>query len=234
MNYCTKYTIAGIVPMRHYSERVPGKNYREFAGKPLFHHIIETLLDCPSVTQVYIDTDSPVIIEQTRNLYPTVVVLERPEHLRDGSVLMNNVLMNTCEQIRADFFLQTHSTNPLLSAETVERGIQQFLKNFPAYDSLIGVTRLQARLWDAVARAINHNPAILMRTQDLPPLYTENSCMYLFKKETMIRKQNRIGERPLLYEIPEIEAQDIAGELNFKVAEFLFNELHPQPWYQRA
>jgi CMP-N-acetylneuraminic acid synthetase len=56
----------------------------------------------------------------------------------------------------------------------------------------------------------------------------ENSCMYLFKKETLIQKHNRIGDRPFMYEIPDIEAQDIDVELNFKVAEFLFTELYPE------
>ncbi|MBS1736486.1 MAG: acylneuraminate cytidylyltransferase family protein, partial [Bacteroidetes bacterium] len=39
-------TIAALLPMRHSSERVPGKNYRNFAGKPLFFHITESLLKC--------------------------------------------------------------------------------------------------------------------------------------------------------------------------------------------
>lgn len=222
------YTVAAIIPMRHSSERVPGKNYRDFAGKPLFHRIVDTLLECPSITEIVIDTDSPIIIEQTQIYYPTVTVLERPEYLRDGAIPMNNVLLNTCNQIQADFYLQTHSTNPLLSAETVEKGLKYFLAQHPIYDSLFGVTRMQVRLWDQLARAVNHNPNILLRTQDLPPIYMENSCMYLFKKETLIRKGNRIGDRPFMYEIAEIEAQDIDVELNFKVAEFLFTELHPE------
>lgn len=226
-----KYTVAALVPMRHSSERVPGKNYRSFAGRPLYTRIIDTLLDCPSISQVVIDTDSPIVINQVAVEYPQVRVLERPEHLRDGAIPMNNVLLHTCDQIEADFYLQTHSTNPLLSPETVERGIQQFLAQVPVYDSLFGVTRLQTRLWDQLARAINHNPAILLRTQDLPPTYLENSCMYLFSKETLRRKFNRIGDRPMLFEIPEIEAQDIDVELNFKVAEFLFTQLHPDLCY---
>ena len=222
------YSVAAIVPMRHSSERVPGKNYRDFAGKPLFHRIIDTLLECPSITQIVIDTDSPTVIEQAQIHYPTVTVLERPKHLRDGAIPMNNVLLNTCEQIPADFYLQTHSTNPLLSAETVEKGVKQFLNQYPIYDTLFGVTRMQTRLWDPLARAINHNANILLRTQDLPPVYMENSCMYIFKKETLIQKGNRIGDRPFMYEIADIEAQDIDVELNFKVAEFLFTELYPE------
>jgi CMP-N-acetylneuraminic acid synthetase len=222
-----KHKVVAIVPMRHSSERVKGKNYRDFAGKPLFHRVIDTLLECPRIDKVVIDTDSPTIKEQCAELYPTVLVLERPEHLRDGSIPMNDVLLNTCNTVDSEFYLQTHSTNPLLSPKTVNNALESFFANYPMNDSLFTVTRLQQRLWDPLARAINHNPAILLRTQDLPPTYIENSCMYLFTKETLARKWNRIGDRPLMFEMEEIEAQDIDVELNFKVAEFLFKELYP-------
>ncbi len=217
-------TIAAIVPMRHSSERVPGKNYRPFAGKPLYHHIVNTLLECPQITTVVIDTDSPFILEDAARHFPTVTLLERPEHLRAGEIPMNDVLLNTIRQVPADFYLQTHSTNPLLSAASVQRGIQTFLEHYPIYDSLFTVTRLQTRLWDQLGRAVNHNPNILLRTQDLPPVYEENSCLYLFTREILERKHNRIGDRPFLLEIPALEAQDIDEELDFQVAEFLFQQ----------
>ena len=220
------YTIAALVPMRHSSERVPGKNYRDFAGKPLYFHVIESLLSCPSISVVVIDTDSPLVIEMTKQNFPTVKILERPEHLRDGSIAMNDVLMNIINQVSADFYLQTHSTNPLLSSVTIELGIQKLLSHYPMYDSLFSVTKKNVRFWDVLARPINHNQNILLRTQDLPPVFEENSCMYLFSKEILLRKHNRIGDRPYLFEMPEIEAQDIDVELNFKVAEFLYKEVN--------
>jgi CMP-N-acetylneuraminic acid synthetase len=51
-------SIAAIVPMRHDSRRVPGKNYRLFAGRPLYHHILLQLSTCPQISQIVIDTDS--------------------------------------------------------------------------------------------------------------------------------------------------------------------------------
>ncbi len=212
--------------MRHSSERVPGKNYRDFAGKPLFHYVVEAMLNSPLVDKVVIDTDSPVIIEQCAQAFPDVLVLERPEHLRDGSIPMNDVLLNTINQVPSEFYLQTHSTNPILSTETVTKGIEQFLKLYPMYDSLFSVTKKQVRYWDGLARPINHNPNILLRTQDLPPIYEENSCMYLFTKAILERKHNRIGDRPFLYEMAEEEAQDIDVELNFVMAELLYKKLH--------
>ncbi len=216
--------IAAIVPMRHSSERVPGKNYRPFAGKPLYHHIVENLLACDKIARVVIDTDSPLILEEAARIFPSVTLLERPEHLRAGEIPMNDVLLNTISQVEADFYLQTHSTNPLLSVDSISRGVDLFLKHFPVYDSLFTVTRLQTRLWDQLARAINHNPNILLRTQDLPPVFEENSCMYIFSKEILERKHNRIGDRPLMLEIPKEEAQDIDEEIDFRIAEFLFKE----------
>lgn len=219
--------IAAIVPMRHSSERVPGKNYRDFAGKPLYHHIIESLLACEKISQVVIDTDSPVILAEAPKYFPTVTLLERPEHLRAGEIPMNDVLLNTINQLDADFFLQTHSTNPLLTPESIRKGVEIFLKNYPIYDSLFTVTRWQTRLWDQLARAVNHNPNILLRTQDLPPIYEENSCMYIFSKSILERKHNRIGDRPYLLEISKEEAQDIDIEIEFRIAEFLYQARMP-------
>ncbi len=220
------YKVVAIVPMRHSSERVIGKNYRDFAGKPLFHHVIDSLLECSLVDKVVIDTDSPVIIEQASKVFPDVIILERPEHLRDGGTAMNDVLLHTISKVPSEFYLQTHSTNPILKSSTIEAGIKKFLDVHPMYDSLFSVTRRQVRFWDQLARPINHNQNLLLRTQDLPPVYEENSCMYLFTKAILERKHNRVGDRPYLFEMQEVEAQDIDVELNFVMAEFLFKQLN--------
>jgi len=216
--------IVALVPMRHHSERVPGKNYRDLAGKPLYRHILDTLLECPEIFQVVIDTDSPVIMEGLRKDYPQVVVLERPEHLRADTMPMNEVLLYDTAQVQADLYLQTHSTNPLLRAETISRAVQVLTSSFPTYDSLFAVTRVQTRLWDQLGRPINHNPAILLRTQDLPPVYEENSCIYIFTRQILEQRRNRLGERPFLFEIPAAEAWDIDEELDFKIVSILLDQ----------
>lgn len=216
--------VVALVPMRHHSERVPGKNYRSFAGKPLYHHIINSLLSCPLIHQVVVDTDSPIIMEDASEHFPQVQVIERPEHLRADTIPMNDVLLNEVRMVGADFYLQTHSTNPLLRSETISNAIDVFLNNYPMYDSLFSVTKIRTRLWDSLAMPINHNPAILLRTQDLPPVYEENSCIYIFTRNTLESRHNRIGERPLMFEIDPIEACDIDEELDFRIAESLYKE----------
>ncbi len=213
--------IAALVPMRHHSQRVPGKNYRLLADKPLFHHIIETLLACPEIDTVAVDTDSPEVMDGLRTHFPQVIVLERPEALRADTVPMNEILMYDTAQVPADLYLQTHSTNPLLRSATVSRAIQTLLAQYPAFDSLFSATRLQTRLWDGLTRPINHNPAILLQTQDLPPVYEENSCIYLFTRATLEARRNRLGERPYLFAMEPDESWDIDEELDFLVADLL-------------
>jgi CMP-N-acetylneuraminic acid synthetase len=221
--------LVALVPMRHHSQRVPGKNYRLLGGKPLFHHIIATLLECPEISQVVVDSDSPPVIEGLREDFPQVLILERPERLRADTIPMNEILAYDTTQVEADFYLQTHSTNPLLRRETISRAIQIFMENYPAYDSLFSVTRWQTRLWDQLARPINHNPAILLQTQDLPPVYEENSCIYIFTCQTLIERRNRLGERPMMFPIDAAEAWDIDEELDFFITDYLIKMRHGTP-----
>lgn len=214
--------IVAFVPMRHSSERVVGKNYRPLGGKPLFHHILETLLACPHIAEVVIDTDSPLITEDAQAAFPGVRVIPRPEHLLGGDIPMNDVLLHDVEQAPADLYVQTHSTNPLLRAETVTTALESFLAQRDAYDSLFTVTPLHTRLWTADGQAINHDPAVLLRTQDLPPVMEENSCLYVFDGGTLRGRGNRIGERPLLYALDAEEAWDIDEEIDWNVVEALY------------
>jgi len=216
--------IVALVPMRHHSQRVPGKNYRELAGKPLFHHIIDNLLACPEIQEIVVDTDSLPVMDGLHKDFPSVLVIERPAHLRADTIPMNEILAYDTSQMEADFYLQTHSTNPLLRSETISKAIQSFLANYPAYDSMFGVTRRQVRLWDQLGRAINHNPAILLQTQDLPPVYEENSCIYLFTRENLMRRRNRLSERCMMFEIDAAEAWDIDNELDFRIVELIFKQ----------
>jgi CMP-N-acetylneuraminic acid synthetase len=207
--------------MRHHSQRVPQKNYRLLDGKPLYQHILTTLLAVPEITRIVVDTDSPVIVAGITEFFPAVEVIERPEELRADDVSMNTILQYDISRAPSDFYLQTHSTNPLLRAETLSKAIQTFLSAYPQRDSLFSVTRLQTRLYDKQGRAINHDPRVLIQTQDLPPVYKENSCLYLFSADTLAKQGTRIGETPILFETEPEESWDIDEEIDFKLVELM-------------
>ncbi len=218
------YDFVALMPMRHFSRRIEGKNYKSFGdGRPLFFHMAEKLLKCSHIDKVVINTDSRDIKDLCNKNFPEIVIFDRPKELANEDRPMNDILLHDLNNIKSKFYIQTHSTNPLLSIDSLENSIHFFKKNFPSYDSLFSVTKRQTRFWDAMARPINHNKNILMRTQDLPPIFEENSCIYIFERNCFLENMNRIGNRPFLYELDPMESTDIDEKFDFKLAENLFN-----------
>jgi CMP-N-acetylneuraminic acid synthetase len=215
--------LAALVPMRHASERVPFKNMRPLGGIPLYRHIVESLLACAYVDMVAIDTDSVVIAREISTLYPSerVLPVRRPDALLGGEVPMTDILLHDVKIVEADLYLQTHATNPFLTTKSICAAVEQFVGSAGRFDSLFSVTSLHVRLWTGDGRALNHDPSVLLRTQDLAPVFEENSNLYIFERSTLERTRRRIGDRPLLFPIDRQEAWDIDEELDFAIAEFL-------------
>lgn len=216
--------LAALVPMKANSERVPGKNTKAFNGRPLYHWILNTLEASAVIDEVVVNTDSSEIAAGASDHFGATVI-DRPEELRGDNVPMNDIILHDVGQVEADLYLQTHCTNPLLRRETVEEAVETFRAD-EAQDSLFSVTPLQTRLWDEDAEPINHERDQLLRTQDLPPVYEENSNIYLFTEDSVRRRENRIGDEPMMFEMAEREAVDIDVPIDFRVAEFLHRDAY--------
>ncbi|MGF1634232.1 MAG: cytidylyltransferase domain-containing protein [Phycisphaerae bacterium] len=211
--------VTAVMPMRGNSLRVPGKNLRPLGGRPLFHHVLSSLLACPEVAQVLVDTDSGELALAVQEHFPMVQIVRRPPHLAAADTPMNDVLLHTCQHVDTPLVLQTHSTSPFLRPETFSRAVRLMREVHPANDSVFGVTRLQQRLWTAELEPVNHDPRTLLPTQDLAPLFAENSAMYLFSPTSLAVCRNRIGRRPVMFEVDSLEAIDIDTEADFTLAE---------------
>ena len=213
--------VTALVPIKEHSERVKGKNFRDFNGKPLYHHIMHTLDRTYAVDEILIDTDSRVVMAEAPALSPKIRVIERPEAIRGDFVSMNLVIEHDLTQSDAEIFLQTHVTNPLLTHETIAHALKTFAENMEDYDSLFSVNRYQSRFYLEDGSPVNHKTEELLRTQDLPPVFEENSCIYVFTKESFAIRRQRIGVNPKMFPTPPIESTDIDDEITFKLAEIL-------------
>lgn len=215
--------LIALLPMKGHSERVPNKNVRSFAGRPLFHRVAETLESCDRIETILINTDSDIIAEDATRHFSKVSINWRPEHLCGDFVPMNDIIGYDLSRTDGEFFLQTHSTNPLLSRATLDVAIEQFFNGLKNYDSMFSVTCFQTRFYWESGQPVNHNPEELLRTQDLPLMFEENSNFYLFSKKSFISAGNkRIGLRPAMFSMDKLEAVDIDEEDDFRLAEVLF------------
>jgi len=226
--------ITAILPIKHNSTRVPGKNFRDMNGNPLFYYIIKTLLNVKEINNIVIDTNSPIIFEKVPELFKNdmhrIILYERPKHLWPGDTPTNDLLLNVINDLDldADYFIQTHVTNPLLKHSTISDAINAFINNKDKYESLFSVKTHHTRFYNKDGKDMNHNRYKLIPTQDLDPIYEENSCIYIFNKDLLEKYKARIGSNALLFPMNDIESQDIDWEDDFIITEALMKLFYNQ------
>ena len=212
-----------LLPMKGNSERIPNKNLKLFNGKPLFHAIIDELITSKYINKVIINTDSDLIAKSAINTYQDFVSIhKRPKNIQGDFVSMNKIIEYDLHNSDSDIYIQTHSTSPLLTIKSLDSAIDKMTSKSTDFDSIFSVTKIQTRFYDKNGNTFNHDPKELLRTQDLEPLFEENSGFYIFTKESFKNADNkRIGLSPLMFEIDKIEAIDIDEPSDFIIAETL-------------
>lgn len=219
----TKYDLVALLPMKANSERVKGKNFREFAGKPLFKWMLDALVEVNEIDCIIINTDARHILEANGlKECSRIRIRERKSELCGDFVSMNKIIEDDILNVESGDYLMTHTTNPLISPQTIRSAITEYKEGTAkGKDSLFSVNRYQTRFYKKNGTPINHDPDNLIRTQDLEPWYEENSNLYLFSKDSFFSANARIGAKPILFETPTTESQDIDNKIDWRTAEIL-------------
>lgn len=209
-----------IVPMKLNNRRLPQKNTKCFTnGQPLCHYILSTLLTVQGVDEVYVYCSNPDIC---KFIPDGVKYLQRSESLDQDTTKMNEVLHCFAEKVPADIYVMTHTTAPFIKKESIEKGLLAVKSG--EYDSSFAAKRLQDFLWkDGVP--FNYKLDDIPRTQDLPALYEETSGFYIYKNSVMTKLNRRIGNKPYIVEVGEIESIDIDEAEDFMIADAIYNYL---------
>lgn len=218
------YKAVALLPMKGHSERVKGKNFRNFAGKPLFRWILETLLEVELIEKVVINTDArEILAEHGLTDNDRVMIRDRKPELCGDHMSMNRVLEDDVNNVAAETYLMTHTTNPLLSTATIRHAMQAYQQAVAegTHDSLFTVNTFQTRFYRADGSAVNHDPNNLIRTQDLEIWFEENSNLYIFNRQSFQATRARIGRKPLLFPSPRMEAADIDDLTGWTMAEIM-------------
>ena len=225
-------SVVALLPIKAHSERVPGKNFRDFCGRPLFRWVLDALLAVPEIDRVVIDSDArKELAEHGLEETDRVRLRDRRPELCGDAVSMNRVLADAVAHVAADVFVMTHATNPLLRADTISRALDAFLaaRERGEADSLFSVCRVQTRFWREDGSPVNHDPANLVPTQQLEPWLEENSNLYVFSRESFAAEGARIGRRPLAFALPRWEALDIDDADSWRHAELVARGLGAAP-----
>lgn len=222
-------SVAVYLPTRKGSQRVSGKNTRCFAGNPegIIGIKIRQALQIQGVQEIILSTDDPATMEIARQIDPDgarVKIVERPARLCQSDTLVEDLINYVPETTGAAHILWLHATTPFVQPADYERALQQYFQALDqqTHDSVLSVTRYQKFLWSDEEHTIincDRTKNKWPNTQDLKPLYEINHAFYIAPRTGYLRFHDRIGERPLLFELSAIQAFDIDWEDDFLIAE---------------
>jgi len=212
---------AAFIPIKAYSERVPGKNLRVFCGRPLYQYIIDTgmrLIGMGATTGCYVDTDSDEVAEYARGNGCSVI--ERLPELAKDTANGNDLLLHHASiASQYDIYCQLFATAPYLKAESIAKCIDAV--RFGAHDSAMTVTTERCYCWHN-GEPVTYKRGTLPRSQDMEPLVTETTGCYAIHRDAMMASLSRVGYVPCMVEVSREEATDINTEADWQWAE----ELH--------
>lgn len=214
-----KLTVA-IVPIKLNNQRLPQKNTKLFTnGKPLCYYILSTLLTVNGIDDVYVYCSNPDI---QKFIPDGVKYLQRSDLLDRDTTKINEVLLNFAKDVSADVYVLAHATAPFVTKESIEKGLKSVVSG--RYDSAFSAKKLQDFLWKD-GKPFNYKLNCVPRTQDLEVLYEETSGFYIYENKVITKLNRRIGDRPYIVEVSEIESIDIDEKEDFMIADSIYNHI---------
>ena len=210
--------IVAIVPMKLNNRRLPQKNTKSFTnGEPLCKYILNTLKEVSEISEIYVYCSNPDIKDY---LPEGVKYLKRSETLDQDNTSMSEVLQEFAKEVSADIYVMTHTTAPFISEVSISKGLDAVVSG--EYDSSFAAKKLQDFLWKD-GTPLNYSLDKIPRTQDLEAVYMETSGFYIYTGEVITTMGRRIGDKPYIVEVGEIESIDIDEEEDFIIADAMYN-----------
>ena len=208
-----------LVPVRKGSQRVVNKNIKPFAGSSLLEIKINQLKRVKGIEEVCVNSDCEKMLEIASNLGATPIL--RDPYYASNNVPMNEVWKNMAQSMECEDIMYVNVTNPLVLDQTYE-DICDIWKNLDSkYDSISTTHILKEYIW-FMGRALNYDPSSHPRSQDLPEYLGLNFAVSVIPREILINKKSIIGNNFYPYIIDDIQSIDIDEEIDFEIAELLY------------
>ena len=192
---------SAIIPARGGSKGVPGKNKKPVDGKPLISYTIEAALQSQLLSQVWVSSDDPEIIELAKK-YPAVQIHNRNESLATDQSPVADTVKEIIKQTDCDAVMLLQPTAPIRTGKNIDEAIG-LLDASATMNSVISVVAMNdihpARMyWNKEDILSSILPEFEQaRRQDIPPAYYRNGSIYLVRR-TAFEQQHSLMIKPIM------------------------------------
>jgi len=220
----------GIITARGGSKGIPGKNTREFAGKPLIAWTIEASLASEELTDVIVSTDDEEIARVSREWGAEVPFL-RPSPLAKDDTPHIPVVLHAVKWLqenqdrRPEYVLLLQPTSPLRTCEDIDNAIRLAYERDA--DGVVAVCEVDHHPYvlkrlspDGHLLEYCRKPEGYLRRQDFPPVYAVNGAVYLVRRSVLMARRTWYTSRTYPYIMPPKRSMDIDTPWQFRLAEF--------------
>ena len=217
-----------FLPCRAGSERVKNKNTRQFAGIEggLLKIKLDQLIRCSLIDTIVLSTDDQKVIDVSKPYGNRIRIDNRPSELASSDASTDDLIRYVGKIISGPHILWTHVTSPFTGEDIYTRAINDYFSFIKTdkFDSLMSVTPLRVHVWDRKGEPVNYKRAEIRwpRSQQVDPLFEVNSAIFINSRENYITLEDRIGLKPLLFEMERTESLDIDYEDDFLLAESIY------------
>lgn len=227
--------VLGIIPARGGSKRVPGKNKRVLAGKPLVGWVIEAALQAKSLDRIVVSSDDDEILHLCQR-YPAVLALKRPSEISgDASPAIDYVrhaltLLESNEGERYDVVVILQPSSPLTRPQDIDATLELLYST--GADSAVSVMQLDHAIHPAKLKTLRDDQQLIpylekengrMAAHELPKIFVRNCAVYASKR-SVIEQGVVIGNDCRGYVMPREYSVDINDEFDMEFADFLMNQ----------
>ena len=219
--------VLGIITARGASKGIPGKNIRDFCGKPLIAWTIEVAQKVTGIDKLILSTEDQNIAAVAKE-YGCEVPFMRPEHLATDEALSRDVLLHAIEECPGfDWILLLQPTSPLRSAQDIENCL---VKSIESNSSCIAGTVPEDNPYHILSEENGTYAPLLgwegftKRRQDLPDYVCANGAVFTCSVDSF--KEYKTFYQPGLtcVKMPRERSIDIDNEVDWGFAEFLLNK----------
>lgn len=220
--------LLAIIPARSGSKRIPGKNIRDFAGKPIIAYSIETALACDLFADVVVSTDCDEIagIAET---YGATTPYRRPADLSNDTVMWHDVISHALVELDAvekyPYVCCLTATAPLMQPQSILRGYQAIQE--PGVNTALSVTHFPFPIYRAMkpdgdALSMVWPEYELTPSNDLPETFHDAAHFYWIKPATFLETPRFFTNHSKPVLVDRRFVQDLDTEEDWEFAELLY------------
>ncbi len=220
--------LVAVIPVKHSSERVNSKNFREFfEDQSLLEIKIIQLLQSKVFDEIYISSDSSEAEKMAKEY--KVKFLKRDVSLCNNITAWSEVIYEVIKSLPENDNVHVawcHTTSPIFSNFKDATNKYLELCKEEDYNGLIAVSKCNEFILDESATPINYSWGPWHKySQHLKKYFFVSGALFIASKHEMLKNRYVISSNPYLYQTTDAESVDIDTESDYEYAQYLYKKL---------